>query len=99
LSRHIYNNITYLYHQYNISVTMIFYHMDFIYYNDVYHFIFMFILIFNSSTLLYDVVRMTWYVMRIISDATIQSTFSSGQRIPFIFSPSINLLHLRLTLQ
>lgn len=30
-----------------------------------------FILIFNSSTLLYDVVRMTWCIMRIISDVTI----------------------------
>jgi hypothetical protein len=27
---------------------------------------------------------MTWYFMRIISDATIQSTLSSHQRIPFI---------------
>jgi hypothetical protein len=35
LSRSIYNNITYLYHQYNISFTMIFCHIDFTYYSNI----------------------------------------------------------------
>ncbi|KAL5677132.1 hypothetical protein ACJX0J_013263, partial [Zea mays] len=35
LDRCIYNNITYLYHQYNISVVVIFCHTNFAYYSDV----------------------------------------------------------------
>jgi hypothetical protein len=35
LSRRIYNNIIYLYCQYNISVIVIFYHTDFAYHSDV----------------------------------------------------------------
>jgi hypothetical protein len=41
-SQHIYNNITYLYRQYNINIILIFCHTDFIYYNDTYRSIFMF---------------------------------------------------------
>jgi hypothetical protein len=47
LSRRIYNNVTYLYRQYNIIVTVIFCHTNFVYHSNIYHFISILILIFS----------------------------------------------------
>jgi hypothetical protein len=43
---YIYNNITYLYCQYNINVTVIFCHTFFVYHSDVCRFVYMFYTIF-----------------------------------------------------